>query len=193
MHVFGKLTFRPKTFEIIDATGQPLEVTVMALFDENGVEWHELFTTYPHPWYIAVMDDGIIISMESDPEQSQIADITLIGIDTDYGYTRGNGGTVYGKYWDGSAIIPKPMTPEEVVLTAEQFYTMLDGLGVLEEFMNQIETVTPLSLKLTCRNQFNNSSNFTFDMTLLVTVAPKVWPTDWQATVGPAWLAAGGY
>lgn len=85
---------------------------------------------------------------------------------------------------------PPVINPGTVTLTAEQFYTVLDTLGKLEDFMSAIETVTPLSMKLTCRNQFNNSTTYTWDMVLMTLVAPKVWGATWQVVIGDDWVAA---
>lgn len=110
MKNFGKLT---STIETIDL-GSSGEVKIHVLRDQNGVEWHVLFRQFPHPWYIAVQSDGTIISMESDPEQSQIAGREIWGIDGDFGFTRGTGGTVYGKIWDGSKIVARPPTRDQL-------------------------------------------------------------------------------
>lgn len=81
--------------------------------------------------------------------------------------------------------------PSDVSLTADQFYTLLDTLGELDNFINAIETVTLVAKKLTCRNQFNNSTTFTWDMVLMTLVAPIVWGATWQDDIGPAWVTAG--
>lgn len=114
-----------------------------------------------------------------------------------------NGDTAHGvKIWDEcialehgpiAEYVPPVILPADVGLTPDQFYTMLEtDLGVIEEFTSAIETVTPISKKLTCRNQFNNSSFFTWDMILMTLVAPKVWGDDWQDEIGATWIAAGG-
>lgn len=107
MRDFGKLTGKIEVFNIKNAAGTVIGVSppVMVLYNDAGVMWQALFAAHPHPWYIAVADDGTICSMESDPEQSQVADIRIVGIDSDFGFTRGFGGTVYGKKWDGERIV----------------------------------------------------------------------------------------
>jgi hypothetical protein len=110
MKNFGKLT---GTIETV-AMGTGGEVKIHVLHDQNGVDWHVLFRQFPHPWYIAVQGDGTIISMESDPEQSQISGREIWGIDSNFGFTRGAGGTVYGKIWDGSKIVARPLTRDEL-------------------------------------------------------------------------------
>ena len=104
---------------------------INVLKDKDGVEWHELFKRYPHKFYIAVDDNKHIISMTDDPEQSQIAGFDIIGIDDDYGETFGQGGSVYGKLWDGEKIVAAP--PVFPPLTARQFWQAALAIGVKEE------------------------------------------------------------
>ncbi|OLY47432.1 hypothetical protein [Bartonella apis] len=104
---------------------------INVLKDKDGVEWHELFKRYPHKFYIAVDDNKHIISMTDDPEQSQIAGFDIIGIDDDYGETFGQGGSVYGKLWDGEKIVAVP--PVFPPLTARQFWQAALAIGVKEE------------------------------------------------------------
>lgn len=192
---FGKLFFVPRTAEIVtgeDAAGNPIisVINYLELENSEGVSWQDLVSLHPHPYYIAVMDDGTVFSMESDYEASQIASHFLWGIDETYGFTNGTNGTVYGKYWNGSVIAAFPVLPETTKLTTEQFYVMLEDDGKLDAFIDAIETVTPTSKKLTCRNQFNNSAEFSWTMTVVVTVMPIVYGSGWQAAVGPLWVAA---
>lgn len=99
-----------------------------------------------------------------------------------------------GDYGPVAPYVAPIILPENVGLTPDQFYTMLEAdLAVIEEFAAAIETVTPISKKLTCRNQFNNSSSFSWDMILMTIVAPKVWGDDWQNEIGASWIAAGGF
>lgn len=87
--------------------------------------------------------------------------------------------------------VPPVILPVNVGLTPDQFYHMLEfDLAVIEDFDAAIETVTPLSKKKTCRNQFDNSATFTWDMVLMTVVAPKVWGAAWQDDIGPVWIAA---
>ena len=106
-------------------------VTIYILKDNDGIEWHDLFEKYPHKFYIAVDDTKRIISMTDDPEQSQIAGFDIIGIDDDYGETFGQGGSVYGKLWDGEKIVAAP--PVFPPLTARQFWQAALVIGVREE------------------------------------------------------------
>lgn len=82
---------------------------------------------------------------------------------------------------------PKPATSP---LTPDQFYTMLDNEAQLDAFIAAIETVTPTSKKLTCRNQFNNAQEFTWEMIVVTLVMPKVYGVDWQTIVAPIWVNA---
>ena len=106
-------------------------VILNILKDKDGIEWHDLFKQYPHKFYIAVDDTKRIISMTDDPEQSQIAGFDIIGIDDDYGETFGQGGSVYGKLWDGEKIVAAP--PVFPPLTARQFWQAALVIGVREE------------------------------------------------------------
>ena len=139
MKNFGKLTATLEEIklgeDIKDEKGnivQPANtVKINVLKDKDGVEWHELFKRYPHKFYIAVDDNKHIISMTDDPEQSQIAGFDIIGIDEDYGETFGQGGSVYGKLWDGEKIVaPEPIFPS---LSARQFWQAALVIGIREE------------------------------------------------------------
>ncbi|OLY45837.1 hypothetical protein PEB0150_008220 [Bartonella apis] len=139
MKNFGKLTATLEEIKLgedikdeKDNIVQPANtVKINVLKDKDGVEWHELFKQYPHKFYIAVDDDKHIISMTDDPEQSQIAGLDIIGIDEDYGETFGQGGSVYGKLWDGEKIVAAP--PVFPPLTARQFWQAALAIGVKEE------------------------------------------------------------
>ncbi len=206
MKNFGKLTSSVEEVEIktldavFDENGKVIipeqyqSVTVTVLKNAEGVEWHDLFKLYPHAWYIAVEDDGKIISMESDPEHSQIADKDIWGIDSDFGYTRGPGGTVYGKVWNGSAIVEYVPPITEIPLSFDQFRTMLEVIEKLDAFKAGIETLIPASKTIMMRNVFNNPSNtFAFGMELMTLVAPIVWGADWQNILASLWLEAKDY
>ena len=139
MKNFGKLAITREEIrlgeDIKDEKGnivQPANtVKINVLKDKDGVEWHELFKRYPHKFYIAVDDNKHIISMTDDPEQSQIAGFDIIGIDENYGETFGQGGSVYGKLWDGEKIVaPEPVFPP---LSARQFWQAAFAIGVKEE------------------------------------------------------------
>ena len=139
MKNFGKLAITREEIrlgeDIKDEKGnivQPANtVKINVLKDKDGVEWHELFKRYPHKFYIAVDDNKHIISMTDDPEQSQIAGFDIIGIDENYGETFGQGGSVYGKLWDGEKIVaPEPVFPP---LSSRQFWQAALVIGVREE------------------------------------------------------------
>jgi len=97
---FGK--FSPVEEAVLDG-----ERLVKYYVQRNGAgeDLVEVLKAHPHPFYIAVDKDGVIVSMESDPEQIQIPKYEIIGIDSNYGYTTREDGTVYGKIWNGQAIV----------------------------------------------------------------------------------------
>ena len=139
MKNFGKLSITLEEIklgeDIKDEKGNIIQkaatVIIHVLKDKDGIEWHDLFKKYPHKFYIAVDDTKHIISMTDDPELSQIAGFDIIGIDEDYGETFGQGGSVYGKLWDGEKIVaPPPVFPP---LTARQFWQAALVIGVREE------------------------------------------------------------
>lgn len=127
MKDFGVFTSHP---EKVDVSGVPTNILIFRNVD--GVDWFDIARANPHPFYIAVDDEGRIYSMEEDFQCSQIAG-RLIGIDSNYGYTRGPGGTVYGKIWNGSAIVePGPETqavPDEI--SRRQFFQHLAVMGII--------------------------------------------------------------
>ena len=140
MKNFGKL--RASTEEIAlgedikDDKGNVVQkaqtVTVNVLKDKDGIEWHDLFKKYPHKFYIAIDDTKHIISMTDDPEASQIAGFDIIGIDENYGETFGQGGSVYGKLWDGEKIVaPEPITPDSI--SRRQFFQQASAAGLISE------------------------------------------------------------
>ncbi|WP_279100890.1 hypothetical protein [Bartonella apis] len=139
MKNFGKLRASKEEItlgeDIKDDKGNSVQkagtVILNILKDKDGIEWHDLFKQYPHKFYIAVDDTKHIISMTDDPEQSQIAGFDIIGIDDDYGETFGQGGSVYGKLWDGEKIVAAP--PVFPPLTARQFWQAALAIGVKEE------------------------------------------------------------
>lgn len=85
-----------------------------------------------------------------------------------------------------------PPSPLDFPLSPDQFYTMLETEEKLDAFIAAIETVTPTAKKLTCRNQFNNATVFTWDMVLVTQVMPKaaIYGATWEETLAPIWIAA---
>ena len=134
MKNFGKMTFSP---EIVEQHGQ--DYKVLFLCDQNGVDWFDLVEDHPHPFYIAVNADGLIFSMEQDYQAIQTEGV-LIGIDSDFGFTRGPGGSVYGKLWNGTAIVePAPEPEPTIVIPAVTFWertTEAEGFAI-EAMLNQ--------------------------------------------------------
>ena len=140
MKDFGKLTTTNETVkignDIKDEKGNVIALAptsrIQILKDKDGVEWHDLFKKYPHKFYITVDGNKHIISMTDDPEQSQIAGFDIIGIDEDFGETFGQGGSVYGKLWDGEKIVaPEPITPDSI--SRRQFFQQASAAGLISE------------------------------------------------------------
>ncbi|WPM83143.1 hypothetical protein R5W60_21520 (plasmid) [Brucella pseudintermedia] len=136
MRDFGQFTQHTEIVELppqqigVDDSGQPIfdkpqKQPVLVFRDTQGIDWFDLAKQFPHPFYIAVDESGRIYSMETDFQSSQIAG-HLIGIDSDFGFTRGPGGTVYGKIWDGTAIVdPGPLEPALVIVPAVTLWERL--------------------------------------------------------------------
>jgi len=89
MKNFGKLKGCPETVKIgkdmLDENGKVIQpaptATIIVLKNNDGVSWHDLIKQFPHAFYIVIDDEKRIISMTNDPEQSQIPDHEIIGID----------------------------------------------------------------------------------------------------------------
>lgn len=161
MYNFGKLTGRRTVFKVPDQNGDLVDSEpVLAFFDENDVEWHDLYKSVPaFDFYVALDDLKRVVSMEPDPEHSQIGGYEIIGISTEEanGYTRGQGGTAYGKQWNGTQIV-------EPVLTREEF-----------------PSVTPRQLRLTLvRNGFSLTGVETAINALPDGTAKEEAQIDWE-------------
>lgn len=142
MKNFGKMTSALETIILkgpqigINEDGSPIfapdqQYNVLFFRNGDGVDIVDLAKEFPHPYYIAADASGEIISMTDDIEQSQIAGVDIIGIDSDFGFTYGPGGNVYGKIWDGEAIVglvPEPM-PDEI--SRRQFFQYLAVIGII--------------------------------------------------------------
>lgn len=142
MKNFGKMI---ASREVIDIPGEQIGVNedgepvfapaqmqpVLIFRDENGADWFDLARDYPHAFYIACDEENRIISMTDDYQQSQIADYTLVGLDNNFGFTFGPGGTVYGATWTGSEIILKAsaIAPDEI--SRRQFFQQLAVAGII--------------------------------------------------------------
>lgn len=140
---FGKFKSFPQNVELppaqigIDEEGNPIfgsSQTVNVLFfrDASGRDICDIAKENPFKYYIAVDDAGFVFSMTDDIEQSQIAGADIIGIDEDFGFTFGPGGTVYGKLWNGTAIVEPTVTkplPDEI--NRRQFFQHLAVLEII--------------------------------------------------------------
>ncbi|QNQ40963.1 MULTISPECIES: hypothetical protein [Brucella] len=142
MKIFGKMIETPERVRIppvqigVDDDGEPIfgpeqEYPVRIFRNKDGVDWFDLVKLFPHPYYIAVDDNSRVVSMTDDFQESQIAGYTLVGIDTDFGFTFGPGGTVYGANWTGTEIIPNAsdIVPEEI--SRRQFFQQLAVAGII--------------------------------------------------------------
>ncbi|AGB71812.1 hypothetical protein RTCIAT899_CH12155 [Rhizobium tropici CIAT 899] len=104
MHDFGKLTSRVETVELPGGR----ETQIYVFYGAGGTEWHDLYKSLPpFDFYVALDDGDRVVSMESNPEHSQIASHRIIGISREEAgdFTRGPGGSVYGMKWNGSRIV----------------------------------------------------------------------------------------
>ena len=140
---FGKFKSFPQNVELppaqigIDEEGNPIfgsSQTVNVLFfrDASGRDICDIAKENPFKYYIAVDDAGFVFSMTDDIEQSQIAGADIIGIDEDFGFTSGPGGTVYGKLWNGTAIVEPPViepVPDDI--SRRQFFQQLFVLEII--------------------------------------------------------------
>jgi len=100
---FGQFT---PSIETVTHEGKTYSVYFMR--NALGADVVDVLAANPHPFYIAVDDDNHVIAMEEWPEMMQIPHHTIIGIDENFGFTHGAGGTVYGKIWDGNQISEPP-------------------------------------------------------------------------------------
>ncbi|MRN67867.1 hypothetical protein [Brucella sp. 10RB9213] len=143
MKDFGQFTQHTEIVELppqqigVDEDGEPIfgkpqMQPVLVFRDASGIDWFDLAREFHHPFYIAVDEDGRVYSMEADFQSSQIAG-HLIGIDSDYGYTRGPGGTVYGKLWNGTAIVEPEPEPEPIPdeISRRQFFQHLAAMAII--------------------------------------------------------------
>ncbi|MEE9923966.1 MAG: hypothetical protein PBV01_11455 [Brucella anthropi] len=178
MKIFGKMIETPERVKIppvqigVDEDGEPIfgpeqEYPVRIFRNKDGVDWFDLAKTYPHPFYIAVDDSGRIVSMTDDFQQLQIADYAIIGIDDDYGFTFGPGGSVYGMLWTGIEIINPVdvMTPEEkraVMPDLERWRvnTVIDLEPGLREKINAAIEALPEPQRTISRNKLADVQTF---------------------------------
>ncbi|ELT47713.1 hypothetical protein [Brucella intermedia] len=142
MKNFGKLTPSKHTLTVsgpqigVTDAGEPIfaegqEVRYFIYRTASGEDIVDAAKADPHPFYIAVKGDRSIVSMTDDIEQSQIDGIDVIGIDDDFGFTFGPGGTVYGAIWTGTEIIPRAsdIVPDEI--SRRQFFQQLAVGGII--------------------------------------------------------------
>lgn len=126
MHDFGIFHQAPLNITVGEVT-----YNLLGLFDEKEIEWHDRFREFPHPFYIAVDENDFVVSFEEDPEHIQVPGFRLIGIDTDYGFTKQN---VYQKKWNGEAIVDYVHFP---VLDPRQLWLALSSIGVTQKNISE--------------------------------------------------------
>lgn len=143
MKNFGKFKSVPEIVPLppvqigVDDDGEPIfgpEKSVTALFFRNaaGEDICQIAKDNPNEFYIAVSETDVVFSMTDDIEQSQIEGADIIGIDDDFGFTFGPGGTVYGKIWNGTAIVEPPVTePVPDDISRRQFFQQLFVLEII--------------------------------------------------------------
>ena len=137
-HNFGKFynQARVHTYESGVEGEDPIRTPYYVLVNDDGVEWHDLVSQHgPFDYYIALSDAGVIFSMESDADASQIPNNNLVGIKVSeaFNYTRGPGGTVYGKIWNGVAIVEPEPEPEPIPdeISRRQFFQQLAVMEII--------------------------------------------------------------
>ncbi len=117
--------FTPERVEVEDGG---ITYKYLVFKNSQGVEWHDLVASFgPYDWYIAVDDGAHVVSMESNPDAMQIGGLEIIGLKVtgDFSYTRGPGGNVYGKIWNGSEIVDPTPEPEVTILPSVTLWERL--------------------------------------------------------------------
>lgn len=197
MKNFGKMV---ASREVIDIPGEQIGVNeegepvfapdqkqpVLIFRDVNGADWFDLAKEYPHAFYIALDDENRIISMTDDYQNSQIADYNLVGIDNDFGFTFGPGGNVYGKRWNGEAIVLPELTKDDVIAECNRRLGLgfdydfgdargIHHIGTSETDMRRwMDEVTPLAQAHLNSGQPNGQILIATD-TAPVTVTAQEW------------------
>lgn len=146
----------------------------------------------PSNYYIAVKDDGTIISMTDDIEQSQIEGVDIIGIDSTFGYTFGQGGNVYQMVWNGSEIVDPLdlMTADEKRalmpnLSARQIRLGLNSLGKLA-MVDAAIAAMPSPQKEDAQIEWEYGTEFRRLHTLITMIIPLLGLTPEEVDV--AWM-----
>jgi hypothetical protein len=93
----GRLTIEPIVIE-----GKTYGMPMAA----NGKRWKDHVKEKKGHWFIAVTDDGTIISAEPDPTQSVVTNCDIWQIEHP-----GPAEAIRGKRWDGENAVPIPMEP----------------------------------------------------------------------------------
>ncbi len=186
MYDFGKLTSKRENIDENDPTS-PL---VYFMYDSNGVEWHSVFRAAPKfDFYVAVDDKGAVVSAEPDPEHSQIPGFRILGLSTEEtgGYTRGPGGTIYGKVWNGTVITEPVLTREEYpTLTPRQLWLAAATINITKDqvlaLVDTIEDETEkaaLRIEITETVSFERSDPAMEQMASLLNIPPEQLDALW--------------
>jgi len=164
MFNFGKFSASQEMLMTQDASYE-----IVFMRDDKGVDLVEALRSQPHPFYIAVDDEGRVVSMTNDPEKIQIPDMEIIGIDEDFGFSFGETGNVYGAIWDGEQIIPPPvMMPE---LSPRQLRLALSRLGKLQDLAIIVASL-PDQQREEAEIEWEYATSFRRDHPLIVAFAP---------------------
>lgn len=130
MKNYGIFSRELRTYPLPDGgRSQP----VWVLIDDEGRDVLLDIEKNPSPFYIAVLEDGSIFSMWDDISHMQIPGVQIIGIDEDFGYAWGEGGNVFGKIWNGTAIVEPDQEPEPIPdeISRRQFFQYLAVLEII--------------------------------------------------------------
>ncbi|RCL00945.1 MAG: hypothetical protein JSC189_001038 [Candidatus Tokpelaia sp. JSC189] len=128
-----------KNFGIFTASQEEITVNgetykdIIFLRNAKGDDLVSVLKSNPHPFYIAVDETGKVCSMQRDPEQIQIPNHEIIGIDQDFGY--GDECSIYGALFDGVEIVAPPVPFPE--LSARQFWHAVLVIGIRQD---EVET-----------------------------------------------------
>ncbi|PWL17384.1 hypothetical protein DKP76_11440 [Falsochrobactrum shanghaiense] len=176
------MTRERTTLELPD--GSPIEVWMY--YDKDGVNWLDLTKDSPSNFYIAVDDEGNVVSITDDASMLQIHDLEMVGIDTDFGL---NEDTVLGKIWDGSAIVEAPVVEEIKPLTARQLRLGLVSNGILlSQVEATIDAIESQQERDVARIEWEYASTFDRNHPLIEQVGGSLGLTVEQ--IDAMWLAA---
>lgn len=177
MKNFGKMTVAKE--DITDEeTGVIVNVSIYR--DANGEDWLDVAAANPHPFYIAVNDDNMVVCISDDASMIQLDGLTMYGVDENFGYT---GREALGKFWNGSAIVEPPVSFPN--LTARQLRLGLLSFGKLDAVPTAIAAL-PEPEKSQADIEWQFASEFKRDHPLILQLIPILGLTDEQ--VDAVWI-----